>query len=89
MHAGAWFAVIGIAGAVTAVAYTAGPMPLAYVGLGDLHGFAFCGPVAVAGTRAACDGAWSGEAMFLGIAPGAIGVCLLATNNLRDRVGDA
>jgi 1,4-dihydroxy-2-naphthoate octaprenyltransferase len=89
MHAGAWFAVIGLAGAVSAVAYTAGPVPLAYVGLGDLFVFAFFGPVAVAGTRAACDGAWSGEAMFLGIAPGAIGVCLLATNNLRDRVGDA
>ncbi|MFM9098142.1 MAG: 1,4-dihydroxy-2-naphthoate octaprenyltransferase [Phycisphaerales bacterium] len=89
MHAGAWFAVIGIAGAVSAVAYTAGPMPLAYVGLGDLFVFAFFGPVAVAGTRAACDGAWSGEALFLGVAPGAIGVCLLATNNLRDRVGDA
>lgn len=89
MHAGAWFAVIGVAGAVSAVAYTAGPMPLAYVGLGDLFVFAFFGPVAVAGTRAACDGTWSGEAMFLGIAPGAIGVCLLSTNNLRDRVGDA
>jgi 1,4-dihydroxy-2-naphthoate octaprenyltransferase len=89
MQAGAWFAVIGIAGAVSAVAYTAGPMPLAYVGLGDLFVFAFFGPVAVAGTRAACDGTWSGEAMFLGIAPGAIGVCLLATNNLRDRAGDA
>ncbi|MBU3682535.1 MAG: 1,4-dihydroxy-2-naphthoate octaprenyltransferase [Phycisphaerales bacterium] len=89
MHAGAWFAVIGVAGAVSAVAYTAGPMPLAYVGLGDLFVFAFFGPVAVAGTRAACDGTWSGEAAFLGIAPGAIGMCLLATNNLRDRVGDA
>jgi 1,4-dihydroxy-2-naphthoate octaprenyltransferase len=89
MHAGAWFAAIGIAGAVSAVAYTAGPAPLAYVGLGDLFVFAFFGPVAVAGTRAACDGTWSGEALFLGIAPGAIGVCLLATNNLRDRAGDA
>jgi 1,4-dihydroxy-2-naphthoate octaprenyltransferase len=89
MHAGAWFALIGVAGAISAVAYTAGPMPLAYVGLGDLFVFAFFGPVAVAGTRAACDGTWSGEAMFLGIAPGAIGVCLLATNNLRDRAGDA
>ena len=88
-HAGAWFAAIAIAGAVSAVAYTAGPAPLAYVGLGDLFVFVFFGPLAVAGTRAACDGTWSGEALFLGIAPGAIGVCLLTANNLRDRVGDA
>jgi 1,4-dihydroxy-2-naphthoate octaprenyltransferase len=88
-HAGPWFAAIGVGGAVSAVAYTAGPAPLAYVGLGDLFVFAFFGPVAVAGTRAACDGAWTPEAAFLGIAPGAIGVCLLATNNLRDRAGDA
>ena len=87
-HAGAAFAVIGIAGAISAVAYTAGPAPLAYVGLGDAFVFAFFGPVAVAGTRAACDGAWTAEAAFLGIAPGAIAVCLLATNNLRDRAGD-
>jgi 1,4-dihydroxy-2-naphthoate octaprenyltransferase len=81
--------VLGIAGALSAVAYTAGPAPLAYVGLGDAFVFAFFGPVAVAGTRAACDGAWTAEAAFLGIAPGAIAVCLLATNNLRDRAGDA
>ena len=88
MHAGAAFAVIGIAGAICAVAYTAGPAPLAYVGLGDAFVFAFFGPLAVAGTRAACDGAWTTEAAFLGIAPGALAVCLLATNNLRDRAGD-
>ena len=89
VHAGVAFAIIGVLGAASAVAYTAGPAPLAYVGLGDPFVFAFFGPVAVAGTRAACDGTWSAEAAFLGIAPGAIGVCLLATNNLRDRVGDA
>lgn len=89
MHAGAWFAVIGVLGALSAVAYTGGPAPLAYVGLGDVFVFAFFGPIAVAGTRAACDGAWTAEAAFLGIAPGAISTCLLATNNLRDRAGDA
>lgn len=88
-HAGWVFAAIGIAGAVCAVGYTAPPMSLAYRGLGDLFVFAFFGPLAVAGTRAACDGHWTAAALFCGIAPGAIGVALLATNNLRDRVGDA
>lgn len=88
-HAGWAFAAIGIAGAVCAVGYTAPPMSLAYRGLGDLFVFGFFGPLAVAGTRAACDGQWTSAALVCGIAPGAIGVALLATNNLRDRVGDA
>jgi 1,4-dihydroxy-2-naphthoate octaprenyltransferase len=87
-HAGWAFAAIGVVGAVCAVGYTAPPMSLAYRGLGDLFVFAFFGPLAVAGTRAACDGHWSAAAIVCGIAPGAIGVALLATNNLRDRAGD-
>lgn len=88
-HAGWAFAAIGVAGAICAVGYTAPPMSLAYRGLGDLFVFVFFGPLAVAGTRAACDGEWTLLATICGIAPGAIGVALLATNNLRDRLGDA
>lgn len=87
-RAGWPFAAIGVAGAVCAVGYTAPPMSLAYRGLGDLFVFIFFGPLAVAGTRAACDGGWTAAAFVCGIAPGAIGVALLATNNLRDRIGD-
>jgi 1,4-dihydroxy-2-naphthoate octaprenyltransferase len=88
-HAGLAFAAIGVVGAICAVGYTAPPLSLAYRGLGDIFVFAFFGPLAVAGTRAACDGAWTETALTCGLAPGAIAVCLLATNNLRDRVGDA
>ncbi len=89
MHAGAAFAVLGVFGAVSAVAYTAGPAPLGYIGLGDLFVFLFFGPLAVAGTRASCDGQWTSAALVVGVASGACAVALLATNNLRDRVGDA
>ncbi|MBI1304208.1 MAG: 1,4-dihydroxy-2-naphthoate octaprenyltransferase [Phycisphaera sp.] len=88
-RAGHVFALIGVAGAVSAVFYTAPPFMLGYRGLGDVFVFGFFGPLAVAGTRAACDGAWTEEALLLGLAPGAIAVALLAVNNLRDRAGDA
>ena len=88
MHSGIAFAIIGACGAIAAVGYTAPPFSLAYRGLGDLFVFVFFGPIAVAGTRAACDGTWTTSAILCGLASGAIAVCLLATNNLRDRVGD-
>ena len=87
-QSGIAFAIIGVCGAIAAVGYTAPPFSLAYRGQGDLFVFVFFGPIAVAGTRAACDGAWTTSALVCGVASGAIAVCLLATNNLRDRVGD-
>ena len=86
---GAVFALVAVAGAVSAVCYTAPPVSLGYRGLGDAFVFAFFGPVAVAGTYAACAGGWHAATLVAGVAPGAIGMALLATNNLRDRAGDA
>jgi 1,4-dihydroxy-2-naphthoate octaprenyltransferase len=48
---GGWpILLLGIVSLVCAVAYTAGPFPLAYVGLGDLFVFLFFGLVAVLGS---------------------------------------
>jgi 1,4-dihydroxy-2-naphthoate polyprenyltransferase len=48
---GGWIIlVLGVVSLVCAVAYTAGPFPLAYVGLGDVFVFLFFGLVAVLGS---------------------------------------
>src|SRR5262245_48847087 len=43
-------AVLGLAAILAAVAYTAGPKPFGYLGLGEFVVFVFFGPVAVVGT---------------------------------------
>jgi len=69
--------------------YTAGPKPLAYLGLGDPAAFVFFGPVAAAGTYAAQAGTVTPLALAAGAVPGCLATALIAVNNLRDRVGDA
>lgn len=75
---------IGIAGMVSAVAYTGGPYPLGYHGLGDLFVFGFFGLAAVAGTTFAQTGTWEPLAFALGSALGCFGAGVLTVNNIRD-----
>jgi 1,4-dihydroxy-2-naphthoate octaprenyltransferase len=82
---GGWpIAVIGIASIVAAYAYTGGPYPLAYHGLGEIFVMIFFGFVAVCGSfylqRLSLDAtSWIG-----GFAVGSLAVVILAINNLRD-----
>lgn len=71
------------------VIYTAGPFPLAYLGLGDIFVLIFFGPVASGMTTYVLRSEYILESFFWGIAPGAISVAILAVNNLRDRTQDA
>jgi 1,4-dihydroxy-2-naphthoate polyprenyltransferase len=75
---------IGAAGIAAGVLYTAGPWPLAYLGLGDVFVLGFFGVAAVAGTYYVQALRWSGTAAVLGVACGCLAVGLLAVNNLRD-----
>lgn len=78
------------AGAITCgIAYTAGPWPLAYVGLGDLFAFLGFGVVATAATAAVQTGRLSSLAVGLGAAVGLFAAALLGVNNLRDAATDA
>lgn len=77
-------AVIGVASVIASIAYTGGPYPLAYLGLGDLFVLIFFGPIAVGGTYYTQALAVPPEAVVAGFMPGLIATALLAVNNLRD-----
>lgn len=84
-----WIVVaIGIASILSAVAYTGGPYPLGYHGLGDLFVMIFFGFVAVCGTVYVQTGAVPALAWLAAIPVGAIATCVLVVNNVRDRETD-
>jgi 1,4-dihydroxy-2-naphthoate octaprenyltransferase len=87
---GGWpVVVIGLVSLVLAVAYTGGPYPLAYNGLGDVFVFVFFGLVAVAGTYYVQALSFPAEAWWLGAGTGALSTAILVVNNLRDLATDA
>ncbi|RMH20248.1 MAG: 1,4-dihydroxy-2-naphthoate polyprenyltransferase [Gemmatimonadetes bacterium] len=75
---------VGLASLVCAVAYTGGPFPLAYHGLGDLFVFVFFGLVAVGGTVWVQALALPADALWAGAGIGALNTMILVANNLRD-----
>ena len=75
---------IGIASILFAVLYTAGPFPLAYIGLGDLFVFIFFGVVAVNGTYFAQAQRWSVQAMLASLPMGFLTTAIIVVNNYRD-----
>ena len=82
---GGWpIIVIGVCSLISGLAYTGGPYPLGYHGLGDLFVFVFFGLVAVSGTAYLQSGAWSGFALALAVPVGLLVTNILVVNNLRD-----
>ena len=86
---GGWpILVLGILSIICAIAYTAGPLPLGYVGLGDVFVMIFFGFGAVAGTYFVQAGSVTLHVWPWCWAVGALATAILVVNNLRDRVGD-
>jgi 1,4-dihydroxy-2-naphthoate polyprenyltransferase len=86
---GGWvIMLIGVAAILSAVAYTGGPFPLGYYGLGDLFVFLFLGVAAVAGTYYIQAGFVSPAAWWMTVPPGLIITAILVVNNLRDLEND-
>ena len=86
---GGWpIILIGLAAILSAIAYTGGPFPLAYYGLGDVFVFIFFGLASVAGTYYVQAGFVSAAAWWMTIPPGLIITAILVINNLRDLEND-
>ena len=80
---------IGVNIAVFALAYTAGPYPLAYHGLGDVTVFLFFGLVAVNMTYYVQALQFDADVFLLSIAMGLLSINILLVNNYRDMEEDA
>jgi 1,4-dihydroxy-2-naphthoate octaprenyltransferase len=87
--AGPWLVALGLASIVAALAYTGGPYPLGYHGLGEAAVFAFFGFVAVCGTAFVQLGEVPTLALYAALPVGALASTILVVNNVRDRVTDA
>ncbi|KAF0094161.1 MAG: 1 4-dihydroxy-2-naphthoate octaprenyltransferase [Puniceicoccaceae bacterium 5H] len=94
---GWWLLVVGVASIASGWAYTGGPYPLGYNGLGDLFVFFFFGFMATMLTFYVQAGTWLvlpveepeiinyfGPAFWLSAVPGALATNILVVNNLRD-----
>lgn len=83
-RAGISILIIAVLSVFCGIFYTAGPMPLGYLGLGDLLVLIFFGPVAVGGTYFTQSLEINWAVIIAGLGPGFLSMGLLAVNNLRD-----
>ena len=95
--------VIGLLSVASGVAYTGGPYPLGYHGLGDLFVFVFFGVVAVTGTyyvqaaqvlaaplaTSVPPGTLTATALLASLPVAGISTAILVVNNVRDMETDA
>ena len=87
---GGWeMVIVGVLSAIACLAYTAGPFPLAYHGLGDVFVVIFFGFVAVAFTCYVQTGTFPPYVWVVALACGLGADNILLINNIRDRETDS
>ncbi len=79
---------IGTLAVAAGLAYTAGPFPLGYHGLGEPFVFVFFGLVAVGGTHFVQAQSLPASAVWAGVPMGMLAAAILVVNNLRDVATD-
>ena len=80
--------VLGVASVASGLAYTSGPYPLGYHGLGDVFVLAFFGFVAVCWTALVQVGGVPDIAWWASVPVGCLATAILVVNNVRDRDTD-
>src|SRR5690606_36493297 len=88
-QAGRPIVVIVLVSIAAGIAYTGGPYPLGYHGLGDVAVLVFFGFVAVCGTAYVQLAHVPVLAWWAALPVGALATAILVVNNLRDRATDA
>ena len=88
VHGGWPILLIGLSSLFLGYAYTSGPFPLSYKGVGEIFVILFFGVIAVSGIVYLLTAQWWLEAFVAGLQIGLLCTVLLAINNLRDVVGD-
>jgi len=75
---------VGILSVLAGYAYTGGPVPIGYIGLGDLLVFIFMGPVIVLGAYYVQARALAAAPLWASLPVAALVTAILVVNNLRD-----
>ncbi len=85
IYLGGWpILVVGLVSIAAGIAYTGGPWPLAYHGLGDVFVFVFFGVVAVTGTYYVHAETLNASSLIASVPVGLLATAILVVNNLRD-----
>ncbi len=79
---------IGIGGVLVVILYTAGPLPLAYIGLGEIAVFVFMGPLMVLGGYYVLARQVSAVPLMAALPIAALVAAILHANNIRDLEAD-
>jgi 1,4-dihydroxy-2-naphthoate octaprenyltransferase len=79
---------LGVLSVAAGYAYTGGPLPLGYLGLGDLVVVLFMGGVITVGAYFVQTGGISAAAVWAAVPIAALVDAILVVNNLRDLEGD-
>jgi 1,4-dihydroxy-2-naphthoate octaprenyltransferase len=89
VYTGGWIVLlIGVISIAAGLAYTSGPLPLAYNGLGDVAAFLFFGLIGTVGTYFVQAHEFSWMSFWASVPVGSLITNILVVNNYRDREED-